>query len=212
MTSFSSPWIGRIAAAAVAGGMLLASAPALAQEEADDGKVSPTGKGIAGGILLGAEVVMIPIAIAGVDDWWPYVVFGAVGAGGGAVGGYFVETVDQPEPALYMLAGGMALVIPTLVAVLNATAYEPGDDEDEEEDEIPSEGGPTPSVEGTGEVQGKAHHPHIPMAVIGIDAKGRVRPGIPAVEISSIYTPEEVSKYGVEPGTQVQFPVVRTTF
>jgi len=158
--------------------------------------------------------VMIPIAIAGVDDWWPYVVFGAVGAGGGAVGGYFVEQVDQPEPALYMLAGGLALVIPTLVAVLNATAYEPGDDEDEEEDEVPSEGGPTPSVEGTGnvEVQGKAEHPHIPMAVIGIDAKGRVRPGIPAVQIGSNYSPEEVSKYGVEPGTQVHFPLVRTTF
>jgi hypothetical protein len=213
MTTERSRWLRPLAALAVAGGMTLATSHARAQEESEEGKVSPTGKGIAGGILLGAEVVMIPIAIAGVDAWWPYVVFGAVGAGGGAVGGYFVEQVDPAEPALYMLAGGLALVIPTLVAVLNATAYEPGDEEEEEEGEVPSEGGPAPTVEGGGavEVEGRAR-PFIPTAAIGIDPQGRVRPGIPAVVIGPNYSPAEVAKYGVEPGTQVQVPVLSGSF
>jgi hypothetical protein len=104
--------------------------------------VTATGKGIAGGVLLGAEVVMIPLGAAGVDKWWAYLLGGGLGAAGGAVGGYFVETkVSKAEPSLYMLAGGLALVIPAVVLTLNATAYKPEVEEGETISEEPGAGG-----------------------------------------------------------------------
>ena len=54
-------------------------------------EVSPTGKGIAGGALLGAEAVMLVEAAFKVKKKWAYAVGGGVGAIGGGVGGYFVE-------------------------------------------------------------------------------------------------------------------------
>ena len=138
--------VGSLGLAAIAA--CVALAPKVARA---DGPATPTGKGIAGGILLGAEVVMIPIAIGGIEDAWPYPVFGALGAAGGGVGGYFVEQTGSAEASVYMLAGGMALVIPTVVAVLNVTLYGTEDNEEDtgsdETTTTPIEGGaPKPGV------------------------------------------------------------------
>ena len=201
---------GTLSAAAVAGALTLGPAQAAAQEESN--AVSATGKGIAGGAMLGAEVVMITTAIIGATDWWPYVVFGALGAGGGAVGGYFVEDAigdGAAEPALYMLAGGMALVVPTLVAVLNATAYDPTDDE--EESSTDEEGDGTPGVDANLEVETGG----LPPALIGLSTTQRgtqVRLGVPAAQIGPRFSPREMATFGVEQGTEVSFPVVRGTF
>src|SRR5512136_55746 len=46
------------------------------------------------------------------------------GITGGGVGGYFAEKDGSPKLSLYLLAGGMALAIPTTVAILSATAYQ----------------------------------------------------------------------------------------
>lgn len=212
----------RVAATVLAGALgaatLLAPTEARAQDADNSAAVSPTGKGIAGGALLGAEIVMIPIAIAGVDAWWPYLVFGAVGAGGGAVGGWAVEKATKPdgpaEPALYMLAGGMALVVPTIVAVLNATAYDPTEEEDEQGDE-PGTDIPT---EAEGSVEVGARYPGgapVPMAIVGVDAwseRPAVGMGIPAVSVQPRFSPNEVAAYGVEQGTEVSIPVVSGSF
>jgi hypothetical protein len=88
-------------------------------------KASGTGKGITGGALLGAELVMASEAAFGVKPAWAYVVGGVAGGAAGGVGGYFVEQQDEPRAPLLMLAGGLAFAIPTVVAVLSATAYEP---------------------------------------------------------------------------------------
>lgn len=177
-----------------------------AAQEANDNRVKATGKGIAGGTLLGAEVALITTAAVGAKSWWPYVLFGAVGAGGGAVGGYFVEQADPAEPSLYMLAGGMALVVPTIVAVLNATAYDPTEDEDLEEsdDELP------PGVDAEAEIGSRA----LPLALVGIDAfeAPRVSLGLPAVEVRPTYTAAEIATYGVEQQTEVHVPIVRGSF
>lgn len=90
---------------------------------ADD--VSTTGKGIVGGGLLGAEVVLATEAAFKVKPAWAYLVGGVGGAAAGAVGGYFIEQNASSKATMLMLAGGMALVIPTTVLVLSATAYEP---------------------------------------------------------------------------------------
>ncbi len=106
------------------------------------GPVSPTGKGIAGGLLLGAEIGTMPLAIAGVEPWWAYALGGGLGAAGGAVGGYFVEQTGSAEPSLYMLAGGLALIIPTVVLTLNATAYQPETEEGETDVTVEGEAAP----------------------------------------------------------------------
>src|SRR4051812_19750865 len=87
---------------AVLAGALLAT-PATAQAE----EVSSTGRGIVGGALLGGEIVVFGEAIFGVHSTLAYVIGGVVGAGGGAVGGYFLEKgSDDGRLPAYLLAGG----------------------------------------------------------------------------------------------------------
>jgi hypothetical protein len=100
---------------------ILTLAPLAAHAE----EVSTTGKGIVGGALLGAEIVLATEAAFKVQPGWAYLVGGVGGAAAGGVGGYFIEQDANPKTTMLMLAGGMALIIPTTVAVLSATAYEP---------------------------------------------------------------------------------------
>ncbi len=91
-------------------------------------EVSPTGKGIVGGALLGGEVVTITEAIIGVKSGWAYAIGFGVGAIGGGVGGYFIEQASSDgRVPVYMLAGGMALIIPAVVLTLNATRFQPSE-------------------------------------------------------------------------------------
>jgi hypothetical protein len=92
---------------------------------AETTQVSTTGKGVVGGTLLGAEVVLTAEAAFKVQPTWAYVVGGLGGGAAGGIGGYFIEKNASPRATLFMLAGGMALAIPVTVAVLSATAYEP---------------------------------------------------------------------------------------
>lgn len=101
---------------------LFRAAPALAVGEES---ASPNVKGVAGGALLGAEAVMLTEAALGADNTWFYLAGGAAGAVAGGIGGHFAEQSGSARLSLFLLAGGMALVIPTTVAVLSATAYEP---------------------------------------------------------------------------------------
>jgi hypothetical protein len=219
-------WARSLGLAAMAGAV--AMAPSVARA---DGPAMPLPVGVAGGILLGAEVVMIPIAIGGISDAWPYPVFGALGAAGGGIGGYFVETTGSTEASVYMLAGGMALVIPTLVAVLNVTVY----DTEDEEEEPSEEGGsdlvqvtptgelpaaepgaapatPTPAGPAATEPPKTSRGKHrVPLAFLGVDRRG-LRPGVPAVEIRPLYSETEIAQYGAIQGTEVQVPLVRGIF
>ena len=88
-------------------------------------EASPTGKGIVGGALLGAELVMVSEAAFKVKPTWAYIVGGVAGGAAGGVGGYFVEQQGDARGPMIMLAGGIAFAIPTIVAVLSSTAYEP---------------------------------------------------------------------------------------
>ena len=96
---------------------------------ADIGEEAAKGypKGTIGGGLLGAEAVLLVEAAVGVQNPWVYVGGGVVGAAGGAIGGYFLEKDDgvSARTSMLLLAGGLTLAIPTTVAVLSATAYEP---------------------------------------------------------------------------------------
>ena len=210
--------LGAVAAAAVAFAMALAGSPSDARA---DGPVTATGKGIVGGALLGGEVVCITMGAIGVNRGWPYFVFGGLGAVGGGIGGYFVEQASTPEPSLYMLAGGMALIIPTLVVSLNATAYKPPETDQVQNEpannkpvlDTPAPGAPVTSrdVKKPARVASRPVMPHIPLSVLDI-YKGNLALGIPALELRPLYSSAEMWKYGVSQGSEVRLPLFQTMF
>lgn len=213
--------------AAFAGALLVAPSVAHAEE------VSPTGKGIAGGALLGAEIVTMPMALLNVQSGTAYAVGAGVGAIGGGVGGYFIEqgSSDGRVP-VYMLAGGLALVIPTVVLVLNATMYRPveGAREDRAPAGPPADPGavggsvvigaptspapaaPAPATPAPAPAGGAggAKAPNAPTSLI--DVQGGVRVGVPVPAVRPMYSLAEQKRLGVGSGTQVEMPLVHLTF
>jgi hypothetical protein len=215
--------LGAVAAAAVAFAMTLAGSPRSAHA---DGPVTATGKGTVGGALLGGEVVCITMGAIGVERGWPYFVFGGLGAVGGGIGGFFVEKASTPEPSLYMLAGGMALIIPTLVVSLNATAYKPPETDQvqvEPANNKPVLDAPAPGTPATrptttsrdvkkrARVAARPVMPHIPLSVLDL-YKGHVGLGIPAFELRPLYSAAELWKYGVSQGSEVRLPLFQAMF
>lgn len=113
----------KLALAALAAGAILA-VPDYAQAE----EVTPTAKGIVGGAFLGGELVVFGEALFGVRSTAAYLIGAGVGAAAGGVGGYFIEqAVDDGRIPAYMLAGGLALLIPAIVVTLDATRYMPSE-------------------------------------------------------------------------------------
>lgn len=220
---------------------MIAGAGALATHapEARADEVSPTGKGISGGILLGAEVVTITESIAGVRNTLAYVIGGIVGAAAGGVGGYFVEqSSTNGRVPVYMLAGGLGLVIPAIVLTLNATRYMP--DENATEDRAPTNGpiaDPTaagsvsvgsPGVSGTTTTPAPAPAPArapaggggttSPQAPQGpalslVDVRaGAMRIGVPLPAVKPMWSMTEQAQYGMKQGTELRMPIFALTF
>ncbi len=192
-----------------------------------DGPASGSGKGIAGGALLGAELVVGVEAIAGVQQQWAYGAGLLVGAAAGGVGGYFIEQSADRKVPLYMLAGGVALAIPAAIVALNATAYRPPADYQEDtgpKDEPPADA-PKRASEGPRaapiHLASRTYVPPptlqaprrvaIPMSVVALQPEG-VRVGVPAIELRPVYTATEQQKYGVTQREEVRVPVFRATF
>jgi hypothetical protein len=214
-----------LAAIAAASLVALGSVPASAQE-ADP--VSGDGKGIVGGALLGAEVVTITMGIAGVEDGWPYFVFGGLGAVGGALAGFGVESADPPaEAPVYMLAGGLTLIVPALVISLNAVSQDdPVEDLDPVTEEPAAEPpGAAPGAPGGGgavkfdattrrQVPTRAPVARRPAPrQTAVDLReGDLAIGVPAVAVKPLYSNQEISRYGVTQGTEVRVPVLGASF
>jgi hypothetical protein len=105
---------------------VLAAAVVAVPREAQAEEVTPTAKGIVGTALLGGEIVVFAEAIFGVRSPAAYLIGAGAGAVAGGVGGYFIEqSVDDGRIPAYLLAGGLALMIPAIVVALDATRYMP---------------------------------------------------------------------------------------
>jgi hypothetical protein len=151
-------------------------------------------KGTVGGGLLGAEVVLMTEAALGVQPAWAYIVGGVAGAGAGAVGGYYLSDGGSNKPSSFLLAGGIALSIPTMIAVLTATHYEPPDSyrldvapEDEPllEEEILSPDAPPPPA---------------------------ARLDIPTITVAQAFSREEMYIFGVRQVTELHLSLLHGAF
>ncbi|HKQ71906.1 MAG TPA: hypothetical protein VJT73_21325 [Polyangiaceae bacterium] len=216
----SYPCLSSLAAAAVAGLLVFTqTTPASAQSES----ISASPKGIIGGGLLGGEVVMLGEAAFGLRSGWGYVIGGLIGAGGGAVGGYFVEQNADSQASVYMLAGGLALLIPTTVAVLQATSYHAPDDYTEDrpkagaptpEPPRPSPGGAPPSAAPPPQTLRYHWEPaklKLPPGLLDLD-EGSFKVAVPAVEVRPVYRMDELQKFGLEQKHELRVPVFSATF
>jgi hypothetical protein len=180
---------------------------------ADTVDVSPTGKGIVGGALLGAEAVTVTEAALQLKPAWVYLVGGGAGAAAGGVGGYFLEKHATSKTNMLALAAGMLFVIPTTVAILSATAYEPP--RDYTEDRAPT-GEPLaepaapdqqPQMVPTATPSASSRMP----ALVGIGSSN-VRWSVPALEIRDMYTARERLQFGMKQQTEVRIPVLSVLF
>jgi hypothetical protein len=195
---------------------------AAAQQVPEATFTTATAKGVIGGALLGAESVMLVEAIAGTKPAWAYAVGGGLGAIGGGIGGYFAEQEGDPRISLYLLVAGMALALPTTVAVLSAAAYEPvnyTEDRPPADEPVadparttpatekPTTRRPVPASKAPKIASGRA----LPPALFGWN-QGELKLSIPAVEVRQMYTRTEVALYGVKQGHEVEVPVVNVVF
>lgn len=208
--------------------------PLAAHAASGEAEASSTGKGIVGGGLLGAELVLVTEAVLDVQPAWAYVVGGVAGAAGGAVGGYFVEQEAASARApMLMLAGGLVLIIPTCVAVMAATAYqppadylkdEPVADEPVAEPPAPQESAPPPPADASPTdaapaPTGRRHLPSTrrlslqlpPPALLGF-RDSRLALGIPNVAVGQAYTRTERIMFNAPDVTEIRVPVLDVVF
>jgi hypothetical protein len=186
--------------------------------------VSPDGKGIVGGGLIGADVVTIVEGIAGVRPGWAYAVGAILGAGAGATGGYFIERAsfsDDGRVPTYMLAGGLALIIPALVLSLNATRYVPV--EGATEDRAPTAAPPAePGAPGGSVVAPPPAEPAPapapppaaappPQSLFDLH-EGTFRMGVPVPDVRPVFTVAQQRQYGMQAQTELRMPVLHVTF
>jgi hypothetical protein len=145
-------------------------------------------------------------------------VFGGLGAAGGGVGGYFIEQSAPTEVPLYMLAGGMALVIPTLVVALNATAYKPP--ESDSTDLQAPEPATDPSKATftiTSEAKPakrrapQASLPHLRTSMFDLH-DGRLALGVPAFELRPTYSQRELAMFAEQQQPELRMPLFQASF
>jgi hypothetical protein len=192
--------------------------------EARADNVSPDGKGIVGGGLIGADVVTLVEGIAGVRPGWAYAVGAILGAGAGATGGYFIERAsfsDDGRVPTYMLAGGLALIIPALVVSLNATRYIPqeGATEDRAPTAPPAEPGapggsvvtPPPAAEPAPAPAPPPAAAPPPQSLFDLH-EGTFRMGVPVPDVRPVFTVAQQRQYGMQAQTELRMPVLRVSF
>lgn len=176
-------------------------------------QASPTAKGAVGGGLLGAEAVLAVEAAFGVQSPWAYLGGGLAGGAAGAVGGYFIERdASSARLPMFLLAAGMAFAIPTAVAVLSATSYEPPQsfEQDTPPPDEPVANPPRPTASRRTNRELRAHK-LTPPALIDVEPR-RITLSIPSIALYDVYTQKEVATLGVRQATEFRVPVVNVLF
>lgn len=147
-------------------------------------------KGTVGGAMLGAEVVMLGESAFQLRPGWLYLVGGGAGAAAGAYLGYKICDDSSNKPPSFLLAGGIALVIPTIMGVLTATQYAPPESFRREP------GG----ADGPSGLRRGGLEPSAP------------RLELPSLELAQAFSPRELAQFRVEQVTELHLSVLRGVF
>jgi hypothetical protein len=139
-------------------------------------------KGTVGGAMLGAEVVMLGESAFRLRPGWLYLVGGGAGAGAGAWLGYKICDDSSNKPPSFLLAGGIALVIPTIMGVLTATQYAPPDSFRQEPRSADDSAAAEPRLE------------------------------LPSLGLAQAFSPQELAQFRVEQVTELHLSVLRGVF
>jgi hypothetical protein len=152
-----------------------------------------------------------------VQSTWAYIGGGLAGAAAGGVGGYFIERDSTARYPMLLLAGGLTLAIPTTVAVLSATAYEPPatfvQDQAPADEPVadPPQATPPPPKAGAARTRPVAKRlPSAPPALIGVEPD-RLSLSVPSVEVRDVFSKAEVAM-GAPQATEVRIPVLNVLF
>jgi hypothetical protein len=113
---------------ALAAVISLAAPPRVAEAQAEPTQFSElpaTPKGTIGLGLVGAELGLIIPSAAGLNEVWALTVFPIVGAGGGALAGYFaLDKPDREKGSVAALVVGLAGVIPAILVTVKGVRQE----------------------------------------------------------------------------------------
>lgn len=184
--------------------------------------------------LVGAELGLIVPAVAGLRDWYWYLIFPVVGAAGGAVGGYFLDVEmgrsNSPEVSVALMAIGMALVVPTVIGTLALTAYSPPAESSQADEDMQYEeqGDSVEAVQDGGGGGGETQTEASPQAQRSLDQRIRALyaggPGLvrfhqgqlllapPIVASMGTYTREELERLNLAQQADVVVPLVSASF
>lgn len=203
--------------------------------EAHAEEVSPKAKGIIGGALLGAELVVVTEAIIGVRSPAAYGVGAGLGAVAGGFAGFGVEQANSGSASVIMLAGGIAFIIPALVVTLNATSFQ--GDPNAREDRAPTNlppadpgaaggsavtgpppapaappaGGGAPAATPAPAAKAPAHAPVQATSLVSLSPTS-LRLGMPVPEAHNAFSTQERRQLGMAQVTELRLPVVSVTF
>jgi MFS family permease len=164
-------------------------------------------KGIVGGGMMGAEVVMLTEAALGVKNGWFYLAGGVAGAGGGVAAGIFIEKSSNPRPPIYLFAGSLALVIPTMIAVLSATHFEPPATYRQD---LPAD---EENPEGPAPLEGASYDlPRPPLASAADAAAPGWALSLPVLDVRPAFSDEELAIHGLKQHAEFHLSVLNGVF
>jgi hypothetical protein len=175
-----------------------------------------TVKGTVGGAMLGAEIVMLTESAFRLRPGWMYLAGGAAGGLAGGYLGYEISDGSSNRPPSFLLAGGIALIIPTIMGVLTATQYEPigtlrQEGADQDAGDVPGEaddsdtdfedpGANEPdSMHGVERKERGAHHP-------------APRLELPTIGLAQAFSREEIAQFRVRQAAELHVSLLRGVF
>jgi hypothetical protein len=146
----------------------------------------------------------------------------------GGVGGYFLEQNLSAKTNMFLLAGGMVLAIPTTIAMLSATQYEPPANyvQDQGPTDEPVANPPAPdsaratpaarqaeaqAVRSPARVSPLPTLYHAPPALVGVDPSG-MNLRLPTVAMMPMYTEKQLSEFGMQQRTEYRMSVFNLVF
>jgi hypothetical protein len=187
-------------------GLLLTLTPGTSAAREASGKY----KGAIGGGLMGAEVVLMTEAAFGVKSSWAYLGGGVGGAAAGTLGGYYLIEKDHgPRGPIYLFAASIALVIPTILAVLTASQFEPPATYRQE---LPADEEPPPELpDGAG--LGPASAPRGAGAPRIVDRGAtQLALRLPTIDIKPSFSDEELATFGMSQRVELHVSVFNGVF